>query len=277
MIIDAHQHLWKYDPVRDHWIEDSMEVLRKDFLPKDLKPILDANGVTGCIAVQADQSEEETEFLLKCAQENPFLKGVVGWVDLRAGNVEERLANYSQNEYFKGVRHIVQAEKDDFLLNKDFQNGVGKLSQYGLSYDLLIYPRQFPATLEMVEKFPNQIFVLDHIAKPSVSEKLDAEWVKNILLLSKHENVFCKISGMVTETKNFEWVKSDFTPYLASVVSAFGTDRLLYGSDWPVCLLAADYKEVLGIIVDYFQNFSTLEKSKIFALNAIKAYNLDCI
>ena len=277
MIIDAHQHLWKYDPVRDNWIEDSMEVLRKDFLPKDLKPILDANGVAGCIAVQADQSEEETEFLLKCAQENPFLKGVVGWVDLRAGNVEERLANYSRNEYFKGVRHIVQAEKDDFLLNKDFQNGVGKLSQYGLSYDLLIYPRQFPATLEMVEKFPNQIFVLDHIAKPSVSEKLDAEWVKNILLLSKHENVFCKISGMVTETKNFEWVKSDFTPYLASVVSAFGTDRLLYGSDWPVCLLAADYKEVLGIIVDYFQNFSTLEKSKIFALNAIKAYNLDCI
>ncbi len=277
MIIDAHQHLWKYDPVRDHWIEDSMEVLRKDFLPKDLKPILDANGVAGCIAVQADQSEEETEFLLKCAQENPFLKGVVGWVDLRAGNVEERLANYSQNEYFKGVRHIVQAEKDDFLLNKDFQNGVGKLSQYGLSYDLLIYPRQFPATLEMVEKLPNQIFVLDHIAKPSVSEKLDAEWVKNIHLLSKHENVFCKISGMVTETKNFEWVKSDFTPYLASVVSAFGTDRLLYGSDWPVCLLAADYKEVLGIIVDYFQNFSTTEKSKIFALNAIKAYNLDCI
>ena len=275
MIIDAHQHFWKYDPVRDNWIEDSMEVLREDFLPKDLKPILDANGVAGCIAVQADQSEEETEFLLKCAQENPFLKGVVGWVDLMAGNVEERLANYSRNEYFKGVRHIVQAEKDDFLLNKDFQNGVGKLSQYGLSYDLLIYPRQFPATLEMVEKFPNQIFVLDHIAKPSVSEKLDAEWVKNILLLSKHENVFCKISGMVTETKNFEWVKSDFTPYLASVVSAFGTDRLLYGSDWPVCLLAADYKEVLGIIVDYFQNFSTLEKSKIFALNAIKAYNLD--
>ncbi len=275
MIIDAHQHLWKYDPVRDNWIEDSMEVLREDFLPKDLKPILDANGVAGCIAVQADQSEEETEFLLKCAQENPFLKGVVGWVDLMAGNVEERLANYSRNEYFKGVRHIVQAEKDDFLLNKDFQNGVGKLSQYGLSYDLLIYPRQFPATLEMVEKLPNQIFVLDHIAKPSVSEKLDAEWVKNILLLSKHENVFCKISGMVTETKNFEWVKSDFTPYLASVVSAFGTDRLLYGSDWPVCLLAADYKEVLGIIVDYFQNFSTLEKSKIFALNAIKAYNLD--
>ena len=275
MIIDAHQHLWKYDPVRDNWIEDSMEVLREDFLPKDLKPILDANGVAGCIAVQADQSEEETEFLLKCAQENPFLKGVVGWVDLMAGNIEERLANYSRNEYFKGVRHIVQAEKDDFLLNKDFQNGVGKLSQYGLSYDLLIYPRQFPATLKMVQKFPNQIFVLDHIAKPSVSEKLDAEWVKNILLLSKHENVFCKISGMVTETKNFEWVKSDFTPYLASVVSAFGTDRLLYGSDWPVCLLAADYREVLGIIVDYFQNFSTLEKSKIFALNAIKAYNLD--
>ncbi len=273
MIIDAHQHLWKYDPVRDNWIEDSMEVLREDFLPKDLKPILDANGVAGCIAVQADQSEEETEFLLKCAQENPFLKGVVGWVDLRAGNVEERLANYSYNKYFKGVRHIVQAEKDDFLLNKDFQNGVGKLSQYGLSYDLLIYPRQFPATLEMVEKFPNQIFVLDHIAKPNISEKLDAEWVKNIHLLSKHENVFCKISGMVTETKNFEWVKSDFTPYLASVVSAFGTDRLLYGSDWPVCLLAADYKEVLGIVADYFQNFSALEKSKIFALNAIKAYN----
>ena len=221
MIIDAHQHLWKYNPVRDSWITDSMKVIRKDFLPKDLKPILDANGVAGCIAVQADQSEEETEFLLKCAQENPFLKGVVGWVDLRAGNVEERLANYSYNKNFKGVRHIVQAEKDDFLLNKDFQNGVGKLSQYGLSYDLLIYPRQFPATLKMVQKFPNQIFVLDHIAKPNISEKLDAEWVKNIHLLSKHENVFCKISGMVTETKNFEWVKSDFTPYLGKCCQCF--------------------------------------------------------
>ena len=275
MIIDAHQHFWKYNPVRDSWITDSMKVIRKDFLPKDLKPILDANGVDGCIAVQADQSEEETEFLLKCAQENPFLKGVVGWVDLRAGNIEECLAKYSTNKYFKGVRHIVQVEDDDFLLNKDFQNGIGNLSQFGLSYDLLIYPRQFPATLKMVEKFPNQTFILDHIAKPKISKKLDAKWVKNIHLLSKHENVFCKISGMVTETKNFQWVKSDFTPYLASVVSAFGTDRLLYGSDWPVCLLTADYKEVLDIISDYFQNFSTIEKSNIFALNAIKAYNLD--
>lgn len=275
MIIDAHQHFWKFNPVRDSWITDSMKVIRKDFLPKDLKPILDANNVAGCIAVQADQSEEETEFLLKCAQKNPFLKGVVGWVDLRAGNIEERLANYSHNKYFKGVRHIAQAEKDDFLLNEDFQNGIGKLSQFGLSYDLLIYPRQFPATLEMVKKFPNQTFILDHLGKPNISEKLDLEWVQNIHLLAKYENVFCKISGMVTETKNFKWEESDFIPYLATVVDSFRTDRLIFGSDWPVCLLAADYKLALGIISNYFKNFSTLEKSKIFALNAIKAYNLD--
>ena len=158
MIIDSHQHFWKYDPVRDNWIDDSMEIIRKDFLPKDLKPLLDENGIDGCIAVQADQSETETEFLLTCAAENPFIKGVVGWVDLTAKNLEKRLMHYTANPLFKGVRHIVQAEKEDYLLREDVQNGIGKLAKHKLTFDILIFPHQLPAAIEMVEKFPKQQF-----------------------------------------------------------------------------------------------------------------------
>jgi L-fuconolactonase len=154
MIIDSHQHFWNYDPVRDTWIDSSMEVIRKDFLPKDLKPILQENGVDGCVAVQADQSESETEFLLTHAEENPFIKGVVGWVDLTTHNLEDRLEHYAANILFKGVRHIVQAEKDDYLLREDVQRGIGKLSRLNLTFDILIFPKQLPAVLALVEKFP---------------------------------------------------------------------------------------------------------------------------
>ncbi|WP_406683216.1 amidohydrolase family protein [Seonamhaeicola sp. MEBiC1930] len=276
MVIDAHQHFWNYDPVRDSWIDESMQVIRKDFLPKDLEPILKANGVDGCIAVQADQSEQETKFLLQCAEKNPFIKGVVGWLDLRANNVEERIDYFSKNKLFKGVRHIVQAESDpDFMLKPNFLNGIKALEQTGLVYDILIHQNQLEQAIALVNKCPKQQFILDHIAKPQISEGLNPIWEKNMRLLAAYNNVACKISGMVTETQDFKFQKNEFTAFLDVVVDAFGVDRLLYGSDWPVCLLASQYNEVLQIIDNYFKNFSEEDKFKIMGGNATKLYKLN--
>ena len=274
MIIDSHQHFWNYDPDRDAWIDASMEVIRKDFLPEDLKLILEQNGVDGCIAVQADQSETETEFLLACAEQNPFIKGVVGWVDLIAENLEDRLKHYAANPLFKGVRHIVQAEKDDYLFREDVQGGISKLSKYNLAFDILVFPQQLPAAIELVEKFPEQTFVLDHIAKPNISAPMTETWKTNITALSKFENVSCKLSGMVTETKDFAFADEDFAPFMDHVFSSFGANRILFGSDWPVCLLAADYTKVKTLISDYLDKHSLKARAQVLGINAIKIYNL---
>ncbi|MFH4967456.1 amidohydrolase family protein [Gaetbulibacter sp. M240] len=276
MVIDSHQHFWKFDPVRDSWINDSMEKIKMDFLPKDLEPILKVNNVNGCIAVQADQSERETEFLLQCAAENSFIKGVVGWVDLTSENVEKRLRYYSKNRFFKGLRHIVQAEPDvNFMLRTDFLNGISKLQNFNLTYDILIVPNQLPAALELAKTFPKQKFILDHLGKPKISEGIDSSWLSHIEKLGALKNVYCKLSGLVTETKDLKWKKTDFEPFLKTMVSNFGTDRLLFGSDWPVCLLAASYKEVLNIISDFFKSFSTNEVENILGTNAVKIYDLE--
>ena len=274
MIIDSHQHFWNYDPVRDAWIDASMEFIRKDFLPKDLKPLLRENGVEGCVTVQADQSETETKFLLTCAEENSFIKGVVGWVDLIAENLEDRLKHFAANPLFKGVRHIVQAEKDDYLLREDVQRGIGKLSKFNLTFDILVFPRQLPAALTLIEKFPDQTFILDHIAKPNISRPMTEIWKTNITAISKFKNVNCKLSGMVTETKDFAFADDDFVPFIDHVFSSFGTHRILFGSDWPVCLLAANYNKVVGIINDYLDKQSAQIKAQVLGQNAIKIYNL---
>lgn len=272
MRIDAHQHFWKFDPVRDAWIDESMQVIRKDFLPSDLEPILKKNNVDGCIAVQADQSEAETKFLLDMAQNNSFIKGVVGWVDLMSDSVEDRLAHFSKDKNLKGIRHIVQAESNDFMLRSDFQNGISKLRQFNLTYDILVFAEQLPAAIELVEKFPEQPFVLDHIAKPKISEGLDKKWKAHIQELAKYENVSCKLSGMVTETKDFKWNGEAFTPFLDVVFNSFGEDRLLYGSDWPVCLLSSPYESVIKIIEDYVpKEYHT----RIFYQNTVNFYSLD--
>ncbi|MGB5458340.1 MAG: amidohydrolase family protein [Eudoraea sp.] len=275
MVIDSHQHFWEYDPVRYAWIDDSMKVLQKDFLPADLGPILKDNKVDGCVAVQADQSEAETEFLLRMAGENDFIKGVVGWVDLRADNIADRLAYFSQDKKLKGVRHIVQEEPDpEFMLRKDFQNGIGHLARFGLTYDILVYPNQLAAAVLLARAFPDQKFVLDHIAKPRISEGLDNQWVHYIKELALNPNVSCKVSGMVTETRNFKWQQEDFSPFIEVVLDAFGWQRLLYGSDWPVCLLGGSYKEVLTIVKDYMDKLPEKEKAGIMGLNAINFYSL---
>ena len=275
MTIDSHQHFWKYDPGRHSWISESMQILRRDYLPADLGPLLASNGVDGCVAVQADMSEGETEFLLQQAAENPFIKGVVGWVDLQDDAVDARLAHYAGNPLLKGIRHIVQDEPDDnFMRNPEFQRGIAFLAQHALIYDILVYPRQLPAAIALVRKFPDQPFVLDHLAKPAVSEGVDPLWKKHIQALAECPNVFCKLSGMVTEAREYRWKKENLFPFLEIVVDAFGTGRLLFGSDWPVCLLAAEYREVKDIVTSFLDPFTTAEKEDIFGNNAINVYNL---
>ena len=274
MRIDSHQHFWNYDPIVYAWIDESIASLQRDFLPKDLKPILDANKIDGCIAVQADQSEAETEFLLKCSEENSFVKAVVGWVDLCADNVEERLAHFAENKKLTGVRHVVQEEPDDFMLREDFQFGISKLENFGLVYDILVYPTQLRASIVLANKFPQQAFILDHIAKPYIKDGKIDQWKKEIEELAKAPNVYCKISGMVTEADFKNWRKEDFTRYLDVVFNAFGIDRIAYGSDWPVSTLAAEYSEQLNIVEDYIADFSEEDKAKVMGGNAIKFYNL---
>ena len=274
MIIDSHQHFWNYNPERDTWIDESMQALKKNFLPENLKPILIDNAIDGCISVQAGQSYEETEFLLECASNNKFIKGVVGWVDLCSPDLEKKLKRYSTDKKFKGVRHIVQSESKEYLLRKDVQAGISKLSNFNLTFDLLLTPIQLQSAIKLVKTFPNQKFVLDHIAKPCISEPLSKTWLNDIINLSKQNNVFCKISGLVTETKGYNFLEADFLPFLDIIFQYFGFDRIMYGSDWPVCLLAAQYKKVLDIITDYLSSYDSKTREKIMGTNAQIFYNL---
>jgi L-fuconolactonase len=273
--IDSHQHFWKYNPQQHDWITEDMKVIQRDFLPSDLLPILQAHNIDGCVSVQADQTEEETDFLLELANENEVIKGVVCWVDLRADDVYERLEHYSQFKKLKGFRHVVQGESDsEFMLRPKFKNGIIELGMYDFTYDILIYHYQLEQAIQFVKQHPEQKFVLDHIGKPDIKSGEFFEWQTNIKKLALHQNVYCKVSGMVTENEWRDWKISDFKVYLDSVVKAFGTERLMYGSDFPVCTLAATYGEQLNIVKEYFSAFTSLEKKKIMGDNAIKFYNL---
>ena len=248
MRIDAHQHFWRFNPEEYDWIDDSMALLRRDFLPSDLKPELDAAGFDACIAVQARQTLDETRWLLELADEHPFIAGVVGWVDLRADDVRDQLAVLSKNRKLVGVRHVVQGEPDDrFLLRRDFLRGVAALQEFCLTYDILIYPRHLPVAIEFVERFPEHRFVLDHVAKPFIKAQTIEPWATHMRELAKFPNVFCKLSGMVTEADWKSWKPEHFQPYLETVVGAFGPDRLMIGSDWPVCKVAGEYSRVMDL------------------------------
>ncbi len=274
MRIDSHQHFWKFDPIRDAWIDASMEKIARDFLPEDLKPLLDQSKIDGCVAVQADQSETETEFLLDFAGRYDFVKGVVGWVDLRSPQLSERLEHYCNNSFFKGVRHIVQAEKDGFMLQESFLKGIQQLKDFNLTYDILIFPHQLEEAVALVKKNPEQAFVLDHIAKPYIKDKKIDQWAKHINQLAAHQNVNCKLSGLLTEADWNHWQEEDFTAYLTVIMEAFGTDRMMYGSDWPVCLLAGSYPHVVRIVENFISSLSTDDQKKIMGQNAHHFYNL---
>ena len=275
MRIDSHQHFWKYNPVKDAWITDDMKVIQRNFLPVDLWPLLQLNNVDGCVAVQAEQSENETDFLLQLAGENDWIKGVVGWVNLSAANLEERLQHFSQNEKLKGFRHIVQAEPaNDFLLNADFCKGIAQLSKYNFTYDILVFPRQLKYVPAFVAQFPQQAFVIDHLAKPDFIKADFEEWENAMKAVAAYPNVHCKVSGMVTEANWNTWTIEDFSYCLDVVTEAFGIDRLLFGSDWPVCLLAASYQETCNIVHRYFMQFSMEEQGKLWGKNAVDFYHL---
>ena len=272
--IDAHQHFWKYHVATHGWIDDAMAVIRKDFVPADLEPVLLQHQIDGCIAVQADQTNDETNFLLQLAAENSFIKGIVGWIDLRAADIDEHLQYYKQFSAVKGFRHVLQGEDPAFMLQPAFLNGIAALQQYQFTYDVLVFPKHLKAVLELIKKFPDQLFVIDHIAKPFIQAGLMDDWKKDIELLASFNNVYCKISGMVTEADYQHWKQADFIPYLDVVVNAFGTKRIMYGSDWPVCLVAASYEKMLGIVKDYFASFTLTEQQDFFGNNATAFYQL---
>lgn len=273
--IDSHLHFWKYDPIRDDWITDEMKTIRRDFLPGHLAPVLENKNIEGCVVVQSDQSEKENIFQLNNAREYEFIKGVVGWTDLQAENVEERLDFYSSFEKMKGFRHVLQGEtRRDLMLEPDFMNGISKLENFNFTYDILVLPDQLNFLTEFVAAFPNQKFVIDHLAKPNIREKKINEWKNDIEVVARYENVYCKISGLVTEADWKGWKQEELDPYMDVVVNAFGINRVMFGSDWPVCLLAADYDRVLGSVKDYFSSYSKDEQSLFFGKNAIEFYNL---
>nr|WP_294782599.1 amidohydrolase family protein [uncultured Flavobacterium sp.] len=273
--IDSHQHFWKFDPVRDSWIDETMQNIQKDFLPEDLEPILKENQFEGCVAVEANQSEDQTLFLLDLASKNDFIKGVVGWIDLRNENIKERLEFFSDQKKLKGFRHVVQAEPDDFMFGEAFRRGIKALEPFDYTYDILIFERQLPAAISLVQDFPNQRFVIDHIAKPNIKSGSIDSWKKGIEEIAKYDNVWCKISGMVTEADWKNWKPEDLKPYLDVIFENFSIDKLMYGSDWPVLNVASDYNKVVKTLEDYIAEFSIEDQNKIWFENAVLFYNLN--
>ncbi|RZS98129.1 amidohydrolase family protein [Cecembia calidifontis] len=275
MRIDAHQHFWNFDPVRDSWIDDSMKVIQRDFSPEDLLPELRSKRIDGCIAVQADQSPQETQYLLGLSHQHPYIKKVVGWVDLSAPDIESQLERYQAEKNLAGFRKILQALPPSAMEEEAFLQGISLLSKYHFTYDILIFPKHLPAALEFVKKFPNQAFIIDHLAKPAIKSGEFEHWSKGIKELSEIPNLYCKVSGMVTEADWKKWKKEDFIPYLDHITDCFGTERLVYGSDWPVCLVAASYAQVFDLAWEYFQPFSEDEKAAIFGDNACEFYGIN--
>ncbi len=273
MKIDTHQHFWKYTPADYPWIGPGMEVLARDRMPANLAPLLAGMGVGGTVAVQARQCVAETEWLLSLAEAYPFILGVVGWVDLQSPEVEHQLERFGSHPKLVGVRHVVQDEPDDrFVLGEAFLRGMEKLANRHLAYDLLVYPRQLPACVELVRRFPEQVFVLDHIAKPFIRSGQRSPWDQDIARLATFKNVYCKLSGMVTEADWENWRPSDFEPYLDAVVEAFGPDRLMVGSDWPVCTLAGSYASVLTLVSDTIGRLTQAEQKTIWEDTPVRAY-----
>jgi L-fuconolactonase len=249
--------------------------LKRDFLPEELNRELGTNEIDGSIAVQPEHSEAETLFFLKLAEQYDTIVGVVGWLDITAEELPERLTFFSKFEKLRGLRHIVQAEPDDqFMLREAFVLGISRLSEFNLCYDILVYPRQLPAAVDLVDKFPGQRFVIDHIAKPPIKTQKIRGWLEDIRKLAKAPNVYCKLSGLVTEADWRHWNDDQFRPYLDVVFEAFGPDRLMFGSDWPVCLLAGTYRQVKEVVEDYVRQLPAEQRENIFGLNAARFYRL---
>ena len=276
LIIDAHQHFWKYDAQEYAWISDELAPLKRDFLPEELLQLLNKEKISGAISVQARQSEKENEFLLNHAKGNPFIKGVVGWIDLRSEKVEERLSFYRNFPILKGFRHVVQDEKDpEFMLHPAFLQGIEQLIKYGYCYDILVYARQLPQVLAFLNHFPDKPFIIDHLAKPDIKQGGFTSWQADIRKIAAFPKVLIKVSGMITEADWHDWKKEDFYPYLDELVLSFGVERLCYGSDWPVCNLAGNYSMQWDIVKTYFSTFNPSDINKVMGWNTQRFYHLN--
>jgi L-fuconolactonase len=275
MKIDAHHHFWAYDPVQYGWISDEMRVLRRDFLPPDLKAEIAAAGVDGVVSVQARQSLAETRWLLELAGAHDFLRGVVGWVPLASPKVRDDLAAFAGNPKLKALRHVLQGEPDpEFMLRPDFNAGVEALREFGLTYDILIYERHLPQTLKFVDRHPGQAFVVDHIAKPRIRENVLSPWREHLRELARRPHVYCKLSGLVTEADFRAWTPEQLRPYMETVLEAFGPQRTMFGSDWPVCLAACAYTRWHAVVSEFLSRLSAAEQAHVWGGAATEAYRL---
>lgn len=274
MHIDAHQHFWHYSSHEYGWIDDSMASIRRDFVPAHLQPLLENNGFQGSVVVQVRQTQEETRWLLELADANPFIAGVVGWVDLRSPELRAQLESLAEKPKLVGIRHIVQSEPDGFLLRPDFLHGISVLEEFDLAYDILIYPKHLPSAVEFVRRFPGQRFVLDHLAKPPIKSGPMDDWSLGIRELASFPNVYAKLSGLVTEADWKEWKPADIRPYLDVAFECFGPGRLMIGSDWPVCLCAASYERTMEVVTTYLGRYSATEREAVLGGNAAGFWRL---
>ncbi len=277
MNIDAHHHLWKYTAQEYDWIDESMSILRKDFLLDELSQVCDENDIDGTIVVQARQSLEETHWLLQLASQSSLIKGVVGWIDIKSADLSQQLATLANKEKLVAFRHVIQGESDaNFMLNSAFISGLKVLAQHGYRYDLLIYAHQLPTAIQMLEQIPELKVVIDHIAKPNIKTKQDfQQWQHDMQTLAKNKNVYCKLSGMITETDWNNWKVEELQPYMSSVYQYFGSDRIMFGSDWPVCLLAGQYPTVKQIVKDFILAQDETALNEVFGENALRFYQIN--
>ncbi len=274
MHIDAHQHFWMYNQWEYGWIDEPMASIRRNFLPAELKPQLEMSGFQGSVLVQVRQTLDEMRWLLELAAHNSFILGVVGWVDLRSPRLRAELESFSGNPKLVGIRHIVQSEPDDFLLQPDFLRGISILEEFDLAYDILVYTKHLPIAAEFVKRFPRQRFVLDHLAKPPIKNGAADLWARGMRELSSFPNVYAKVSGLVTEADWHSWKPEDIRPYLDVAFECFGPSRLMFGSDWPVCTVAASYARVVNLVEDYLGAYATEEREAALGGNAAKSWGL---
>jgi len=275
MVIDSHQHFWKYNKHDFGWIGASMQSIKQDFLPEDLDVIIKEAGIQGVISVQARQSIEETRWLQQLAKKHAYIKGIVGWLPITDPALDDLIGEFMPSGKMKGLRHVIQDEFDpNYILGDDFNRGIGILERHGLVYDILIFEKHLLQTISFVDRHPNQVFVLDHIAKPKIRDRVISPWKEHIYALAQRENVFCKISGLVTEADFFYWTEDQFIPYLDIVLDAFGPGRLMFGSDWPVCTVATSYQHWFHLLQKVFNRLSETEKKAIFGNTATTVYKL---
>lgn len=274
MVLDSHVHFWKYNKTDFAWIDKSMEVLRKDYLPGELESTLKRNLVDGCIAVQSGNQELDTRFLAELARTHPIIKGVIGWTDLSAPDLQKKLDGLKEYTSIKGLRHIAQTEPDDFYYGKNFRRGIGLLQEYRYTFDLLLFPRQLAAATALATEYPSQTFILDHCGKPDINGSNKEEWEKGLRSLAACPNVYCKLSGLITEASWKSWRPADFYPFLNTVFECFGNERIMFGSDWPVMLLSGLYVQWKSLLEKYTEHFSPEDKDRIFGLNAAAVYGI---